>query len=88
MEIPTFQELVRNRVFKVPDYQRGYSWEEEHVRDLLEDIETIDGRDHYMSTVVLKKQKKEDGQTVKKKESYRGEYPIFEIVDGQQSLLL
>jgi len=85
METPTFQKLVNNKVFKVPDYQRGYAWEIKHVEDLLEDLETIDERNHYMSTVVLKKQKKDNGQ-IKTKETYAEKYPVCEVVDGQQRL--
>jgi len=83
MDTPTFQKLVNNKVFKVPDYQRGYAWEIRHVEDLLEDLETIDGRNHYMSTVVLKKRKKDNGKT-KTKKTYAEKYPVYEVVDGQQ----
>ena len=32
------QDLFFKRIFRVPDYQRGYAWEEEQVDELLEDI--------------------------------------------------
>ena len=28
--LPTLQELFNHNIFKVPDYQRGYSWENRH----------------------------------------------------------
>ena len=26
-DFPTLQDLFNNAVFKIPDYQKGYSWE-------------------------------------------------------------
>ena len=47
-------DLFRKRLFRVPDYQRGYSWEEQHVEEFLEDLELLGPqRYHYTGTVVL-----------------------------------
>lgn len=32
--------ILLNHNLAVPIYQRSYAWEEEHVRDLLTDVET------------------------------------------------
>ncbi|MBK6680247.1 MAG: DUF262 domain-containing protein [Ignavibacteriales bacterium] len=32
-------ELFEGKKFEIPDYQRGYSWDEEQILDLLIDIE-------------------------------------------------
>ena len=47
-------DLFRKRLFRVPDYQRGYSWEEQQVEEFLEDLDLLEpGRYHYTGTVVL-----------------------------------
>lgn len=64
-------ELFSNgRKYRVPLYQRDYSWAEENWEELWEDIEYArDTNDrHYMGTVVLQ----------------RSSDKIFEVIDGQQ----
>jgi len=67
------KELLGGRYFKIPNYQRGYSWENEQRLDLLDDIVNICTKSykHYTGTVVAKE--------------LRGDNR-FEIVDGQQRL--
>ncbi len=68
------------RSFIIPDYQRGYSWEEDQRKDLLKDIEYgMSGNySHYTGTLVAVKKDSED----------KDSDPLekFEIVDGQQRL--
>jgi uncharacterized protein with ParB-like and HNH nuclease domain len=68
-------------VLIVPDYQRGYAWEEKQWNDFLDDLEYLgDDKHHYTGTVVL------DPQTqVVRDEEGRGN-KVFHIVDGQQRL--
>ena len=69
------------RVFRIPDYQRGYSWEEQQRTDLLTDIEFLikSGYEyrHYTGTIVASLNKKETDER-------GGQYEVFDIVDGQQ----
>ena len=74
--LPTLQDLFNNAVFKIPDYQRGYSWENQHRLDLLEDLELLDKKGHYTGTIVLK-----ESDSVK---GLGKTYKRFDIVDGQQ----
>ena len=71
----SFQELLGNgKKHKVPEFQRDFSWKEEHWEDLWQDLKDIyDGREmqHYMGTIVL--------QNTKEKKT-------FLIVDGQQRI--
>ena len=70
MKLDNLQEIFNQKIFRIPDYQRGYSWEERQCRDLWQDIDILpDCRDHY--TGVL---------TVVSKDSE------ILIVDGQQRL--
>jgi len=67
-------ELFKNRVFKIPDYQRGYSWEKEQLEDLRKDIENLFEKKHmhFTGTIVAAKNK--------------GKLNKYDIVDGQQRL--
>lgn len=51
----TFGTLINKRLFRIPEYQRAYSWESQQRRDLFSDIEKTRskiGFEHYMATVV------------------------------------
>ncbi|MEC4985828.1 MAG: DUF262 domain-containing protein, partial [Oscillatoria sp. PMC 1076.18] len=80
----TLGKLLQNRLFRIPDYQRTYSWETKQRKDLFEDIQklaenTNSDRHHFMSTVVCL-------QIPKREEVGADEFGIFYVVDGQQRL--
>lgn len=78
----SIEELFAQRIFTIPDYQRGYAWEKKHCEDLLEDLELLpEGFHHYTGTVVLHLQ---GGHTVLDREG--NQYERYDIVDGQQRL--
>jgi len=71
----TFRELLGNgKKYKVPVYQRDYSWKEEHWEELWLDIKAlVNSADiHYLGSIVL-----QNGNREKK---------IYTIIDGQQRL--
>lgn len=39
--LETLREFFDKKLFRIPDYQRGYSWEEEQLDDLWNDLENI-----------------------------------------------
>lgn len=76
-------DLFRKRLFRVPDYQRGYSWEEQQVEEFLEDLELLGPqRYHYTGTVVLHESESE----TRSMDEDGNSYVLVEIVDGQQRL--
>jgi hypothetical protein len=86
----TVEKLFSGRLFSVPDYQRGYAWEEVHLDAFLEDLDLLpEGRHHYTGTVVLhRRDSHPDGQVPGPTEWDRSGsgYERFDIVDGQQRL--
>ena len=71
----TFRKLLGNGLrYKVPAFQRDYSWEQDHWDDLWQDIISMhdeDGEDfHYMGYLVLQS---EDSKN-------------YDIIDGQQRI--
>lgn len=75
------EKVFEGRVFRVPDYQRGYAWDASNWQDLLDDLDLLEpGRDHYTGTIVL--HLRGDGGL-----DNRGKaYVEVDIVDGQQRL--
>ena len=79
----SLQQLFVDRIFQVPDYQRGFAWEKRQLNELLEDLETLpSGRDHYTGTLVLHRVDS-DHQIV---DDAGTAYSLYEVVDGQQRL--
>ena len=60
------------KIYRVPTYQRDYSWEQENWEDLWDDIISCEGQNypHYMGAIVL-----QSNETKK-----------FVVIDGQQRL--
>ena len=76
------QTLLSKRLFRIPRYQRSYSWARKQRQDLFNDIkqsyEAEGTTDHFMSTIV-----------VLRKDSVKivvTEYQKVDIVDGQQRI--
>jgi hypothetical protein len=63
--------FANGRIYRIPSFQRDYSWKEEHWEDLWEDLIALQdqGQPHYMGALVL--QPKDEGLIV---------------IDGQQRL--
>ena len=81
-EYLTLDKLLANRLFRIPHYQRAYSWQRKQRNDMFEDINKLsdssEGNFHFMATVVGLRR---DTRTI-----VTDEYNIIEIVDGQQRL--
>ena len=63
--------------FEVPDYQRQYSWEEEQLEKLWNDIQNIDMQNdtHFLGSILLVN-----------RDTNINERDVNEVVDGQQRL--
>jgi hypothetical protein len=77
----SLSDLLANRLFRIPQYQRSYSWQRKHRHDMFEDIKLLreqpDTR-HFMATVV--------GLSRGRTTIVTDEYSVIEVVDGQQRL--
>lgn len=72
MEALTIQKLfdAKNRKFRIPAYQRAYSWEEKQIKQLIEDLENA-GNHYYLGHFLFEKSEEEN---------------TLLIIDGQQRL--
>jgi len=74
-------DVLVPRLLRVPDYQRGYSWEKRQVQDFLDDLRLLaPGQRHYTGTIVLLN----DTQPVVD-DNLQALIPA-DVVDGQQRL--
>lgn len=78
----SLSKLLDGRLFRIPEYQRAYSWSKRQRDDLFEDLRVTHrkGADagHFMAAVVcLRREKKSLGTD---------ELQVLEVVDGQQRL--
>ena len=77
----TFAQLLEKRLFRIPRYQRAYSWQSAQRSDMFKDIENLMfelSDSHFMATVV--------GLYQCKVPIGSADYEKIEIVDGQQRL--
>ena len=78
----TFTQLLQGRLFRIPPYQRAYSWQRKHRQDMFDDIFSLknkpDFQKHFMATVV--------GQHTDTVRILADVYDKIDIVDGQQRL--
>lgn len=88
-ELESLNSIFKNRIFKIPDYQRGYAWTERQLKDFWEDITHLPiERFHYTGVLSLKKVTKnvwENWNDEKWIIEERGFKPFY-VVDGQQRL--
>jgi hypothetical protein len=78
-------ELFSTRVFRIPDYQRGYAWGDKQLSELWDDIDEIqfvngEYKKHYTGTIYLEETKAEES------EEWISNLKFYNVVDGQQRL--
>ncbi len=79
----SLQDLFHDRVFRVPNYQRGYAWEKRQVEEFLDDLALLDSsRHHYTGTIVLY----QPTHARKIEDNEGAHYVEADVVDGQQRL--
>jgi uncharacterized protein with ParB-like and HNH nuclease domain len=88
-ELLSISKIFSENLFRIPDYQRGYSWTGKQLKDFWMDIEQIEeGRNHYTGVLTLEDVPQstyslwDDDFWIIKSRGYRPYY----VVDGQQRL--
>ena len=78
----SLEALFHRRLFRIPQYQRAYSWQRKHRQALFDDISMSfsmeNGQSHFMATIV--------GLRRQKRRILTDNYWVVDIVDGQQRL--
>lgn len=89
-ELQSLDQLFQNKLFRIPDYQRGYAWQRSQLVDFWEDLLNLqDYRYHYTGMLSLKTLKRADienwGSDLWMLD--KGFKPCH-IVDGQQRITI
>jgi len=87
-KLHSLSKLFHQRLFRIPDYQRGYAWKHEQLVDFWEDLLNLnEDKYHYTGLLSLKainkneiKSFQDDDWLIKK------DYVHYHVVDGQQRL--
>lgn len=64
------ESLLSGRFFSIPRFQRPYSWEDENIQELWDDVMSARGEDYFIGSMVVYREGKQE----------------FSVVDGQQRL--
>jgi len=88
-EPKSLDSLFKEKIFRIPDYQRGYAWQVAQLNDFWEDLINLsDNRDHYTGVLTLNEVSADaihqDAKEFWLVEDYS--YRLYHIVDGQQRL--
>lgn len=80
-QLVTLNKLLAGRLFRIPQYQRAYSWTSKQRRDFFSDVDKVysrPGTSHFMATVV--------GLRRENRIIDADEFHVIDVVDGQQRL--
>lgn len=88
-ELLSLSKIFSEAIFRIPDYQRGYAWQDKQVKDFWADIQQLEeGKNHYTGVLTLEPVDEEfymrwdDDVWIIKSKKYT---PLY-VVDGQQRL--
>lgn len=88
-EPKSLDSLFKEKIFRIPDYQRGYAWQKSQLKDFWEDLINLSrDRSHYTGVLTLQEVSSKE-VTETDNEYWLVEdhsYKIYHIVDGQQRL--
>ncbi|MCX5964841.1 MAG: DUF262 domain-containing protein [Cyanobacteria bacterium] len=85
----SLHSLFEGKIFRIPDYQRGYAWQKEQLKAFWEDLINLSSdRSHYTGVLTLKKVPDSDIVPVSKEFWLvnNRSYHVYQVVDGQQRL--
>lgn len=88
-DLQSLEDIYNKKLFRIPDYQRGYAWGEKQLIDFLDDLISLDGnRLHYTGVLSIKAVPEEKWQNWDEEKWLieKRRYVPYSIVDGQQRL--
>ena len=90
-KLQSLTEIFNQKIFRIPDFQRGYSWEEDQLEDFWEDIINLkEEKVHYTGLLTVEPIDKKSVQQIEKWQDdlwlLEKGLSAYYIVDGQQRL--
>lgn len=88
-QLQSISKIFTEKIFRIPDYQRGYAWTEKQLKDFWSDILLLEkDKNHYVGVLTLEGVPKktyenwtDDNWIIKSKN-----FEPYYVVDGQQRL--
>ena len=88
-ELQSISQIFQNKLFRIPDYQRGYAWQDAQLRDFWEDLVNLRfDRYHYTGLLSVKMLSRDEAKKLDPNDQWLLDsgYRAYHIVDGQQRL--
>jgi uncharacterized protein with ParB-like and HNH nuclease domain len=88
MNLESLKSLFKDRIYRIPDYQRGYAWEHDQLVDFWDDLINLkNDRSHYTGLLALREINNNE-VSYHKNIDWLLEigYKAFHVIDGQQRL--
>ncbi|GEN57199.1 hypothetical protein GCM10012290_18790 [Halolactibacillus alkaliphilus] len=87
-DLQSLSDLFQNKLFRIPDYQRGYAWKQSQLIDFWDDVMNLqEDRYHYTGLLSLKAvPKSESIGWGNDKWLLDSGFKAYHVVDGQQRL--
>ena len=83
-DLNPIHSVFAERLFHIPDYQRGYAWSEKQLKDFVEDIELLEpGKAHYFGTLVIQQMPAQQTPIIDRAGRF---FTRVDVIDGQQRL--
>lgn len=90
-KLQSLTEIFNEKFFRIPDFQRGYSWGENQLEDFWQDLMNLkDNSIHYTGLLTIESI---ESNSIKKVEKWQDDLWLFErefgayyLIDGQQRL--
>ena len=90
--IKSLVEIFNSRQFRIPDFQRGYSWEKSQLEDFWQDLENLEANSiHYTGVLTIDEVSNDSNLWVNTLSQNprlleNSGYKLFSVIDGQQRL--
>lgn len=90
-KLQSLSEIFNQRVFRIPDFQRGYSWRNQQLSDFWDDLCNLpDNKSHYTGLLTVEEiNNKKASQNPNWQQDlwlFEGGFKAYYLIDGQQRL--
>ena len=90
-KLQSLTEIFNEKFFRIPDFQRGYSWESNQLEDFWEDLVNLKGdKIHYTGLLTVEPISKSTVQSIEKWQDdlwlFERDLGAYYLIDGQQRL--
>lgn len=90
-KLQSLTEIFNEKIFRIPDFQRGYSWQKSQLDDFWDDLVNLkEDKIHYTGLLTVEEINKKDVQNIEKWQDdlwlIESGLTAYYIIDGQQRL--